>query len=41
MESSARLWTPPPSVAVTRTPAGSREATGVLLDVVVPLPSWP
>src|SRR5450759_5065869 len=41
VEVSARLWTPPAAMAVTVVPEGRRTATGVLLWVVVPLPSWP
>src|SRR5450759_1008494 len=40
-EVSARLWLPPPAMAVTVVPEGRLTATGVLLLVVVPLPSWP
>src|SRR5450759_2682257 len=41
LEVSARLWKPPPAMAVTVVPEGRLTATGVLLLVVVPLPSWP
>src|ERR1700674_608896 len=37
----ARLWPAPPAIAVTVVPAGRLTATGLLLLVVVPLPSWP
>src|SRR5450759_3278098 len=35
----ARLWPPPPAMAVTEVPFVT--AIGVLLLVVVPLPNWP
>src|ERR1700674_3435272 len=41
LEVSARLSPPPPAMAVTVVPEGRLTATGVLLLVVVPLPSWP
>src|ERR1700674_5457488 len=41
LEVSARLWSQPPAIAVTVVPEGRLTATGVLLLVVVPLPSWP
>src|SRR5450759_2402462 len=41
VEVSARLWNWPPAMAVTVVPEGRLTATGVLLWVVVPLPSWP
>src|SRR5450756_2441066 len=41
VEVSARLWSPPPAMAVTVVPEGRLTATGVLLLVGVPLPSWP
>src|SRR5450759_2176754 len=41
VEVSARLWSPPPAMAVTVVPEGRLTATGVLLSVVMPLPSWP
>src|SRR5450759_2240087 len=41
VEVSARLWSKPPAMAVTVVPEGRLTATGVLLPVVVPSPSWP
>src|SRR5450759_144027 len=41
VEVSARLWLVPPAIAVTVVPEGRLTATGMLLMVVVPLPSWP
>src|SRR5450756_153579 len=41
LEVTARLWPPPPAMAVTMVPEGRLTATGVLLLVVVPLPSSP
>jgi hypothetical protein len=41
VEVSARLWLAPPAMAVPVVPEGTLTATGVLLLVVVPLPSWP
>src|SRR5450756_2184673 len=41
VEVSARLWRLPPAMAVTVVPEGRLTATGMLLMVVVPLPSWP
>src|SRR5450759_5740027 len=41
VEVSARLCCPPPAMAVTVVPEGRLTATGMLLLVVVPLPSWP
>src|SRR5450759_1038484 len=38
---TARLWTGPAAIAVTIVPVGRLTETGVLLLVVVPLPSWP
>src|SRR5262249_43311772 len=38
---SARLWKQPARTSVTLTPDGSVTLTGVVLSVVVPLPSWP
>src|ERR1700674_4944661 len=42
-EVNARLWLAPPAIAVTNPPLGRLTWTGVLLLVVVPLPSspWP
>src|SRR5450759_2667539 len=39
LEVRARLWPPPPAMAVTEVPFVT--AIGVLLLVVVPLPNWP
>src|ERR1700693_704535 len=41
LEFSARLWSAPAAMAVTVVPEGRQTATGVLLLLVVPLPSWP
>src|SRR5450759_4913146 len=46
VEVSARLWKPPPAMAVTVVPEGRLTATGVEMQkqpvvLVVPLPSWP
>src|SRR5450759_3934955 len=41
VEVSARLWEKPPATAVTVVPEGRLTATGMLLLVVVPLPSSP
>src|SRR6202521_3031918 len=41
LEVSARLWLPPPAMAVTVVPEGRLTWTGMLLSAVVPLPSWP
>src|SRR5450759_5273975 len=40
-EVRAKLWEKPPAIAVTVVPEGRLTATGMLLLVVVPLPSSP
>ena len=41
VEVNARLWSPPPAMAVIVVPAGRSTGTGTLLSVLVPFPNWP